>query len=204
MVSRSARTAFSLVELLVVVAIIAILAGLSVTGFNSILRSSRLDQAGRAVLDEINLARQVASARNENVELRFIRRPRDDGSGSNVYWQVQSGVLSVTGTTTNFSPLRPAASLPAGTAMETNATLSPLLAWGQEKTQTNPNYKFVALTVRPTGEVEPVNTPPVNALPQWCITIVPERQMGQPLAQIADFVTIQIDPLTSRPRSYRP
>lgn len=204
MASERVRSAFSLVELLFVVAIIVVLTGLSITGFNSILKSSRMDQAGRTLLDEINLARQLASARNQNVELRFIRRPRTDGSGADIYWQLQSGLLSVTDSSTNFSPLRSVASLPLGTALEPNVLLSPLLAQGQEKSHTNPDYKFVALTVRPTGEVELVNTPPVNALPQWCLTIVPERHLGQPLSEIADFVTIQIDPLTSRPRSYRP
>lgn len=200
----SGRGAFSLVELLVVIAIVAILSGIAINGFNSILNSSRMEQAGRTLIDEINLARQSAAARNENIELRFIRRGREAGSDAGVYWQLQAGTLTVSNSATNFVPLKAAASLPVGTVLETNATLSPLLAAGVERSNASPSYKFVALTVRPTGEIEPLNTPPINQLPAWCVTIVPQRQLGQPFSQINDFVTVQIDPLTTRPRFYRP
>lgn len=198
-----ARGAFSLIELLVVLVIVSILSVFAMNGFNGVLNSSRMGLAGNTVLDEINFARQSASARNENVELRFIRRARE-GTTTNVYWQLQSGTLIVSNVVTNFVPIKSVASLPVGTALSANSTLSPLLALGAVQTNTSPSYQFVALTVRPTGEIEPTNTPPVNQLPQWCVTIVPERQLAQPFSEVPDFVTVQIDPLTARPRFFRP
>lgn len=192
-----------MIELLVVIAVAAILLTLTVTGFNNILGSSRMDQAGRMVVDEINLARQTAAARNENVELRFIRKPRTDGSASDVYWQVQAGVLSKTDSTV-FSPLKAPSSLPTGVALETDSSLSPLLAAGSEVSSTSPAYNYRAMTFRPTGELEPVGSLQLNQLPAWSFTIVSERQLGQPLEEMSDFITVQLDPLTGRPRVYRP
>jgi prepilin-type N-terminal cleavage/methylation domain-containing protein len=73
--TRKSR-AFSLLELLIVIAILAMLSSVTVAGFNSIVASSRMDLAGRIVVDEIALARQMAVSRNENVLLRFQKQPR--------------------------------------------------------------------------------------------------------------------------------
>lgn len=197
------QNAFSLVELLVVMAISGILLALTVLGFNSLLTSSRMDQGGRLVVDEINLARQLAVTRNENVEIRFIRRNRAGETGASVYWQMQAGVVDKTNAAV-FTPIKQAAQLPAGIVIETGTLLSPLLTQLPESNNIAPSYTYRSIVVRPTGEVEPAGTPPVNELSRWCFTLIPERQLGRPLGEIRDFVTVQIDPLTARPRPYRP
>jgi uncharacterized protein (TIGR02596 family) len=62
---------FTLVELLVVLAVIAIVATLAVPGINSALKGSQLDQAGQMVHDQLNFYRQYAVANNVTVEARF-------------------------------------------------------------------------------------------------------------------------------------
>lgn len=202
MVSFSQR-GFSLVELLVVIGIMALLLGFGSVALNNVVNSSKMDQAGRQVLDEIALARQTATARNKNVELRLIRKPRTDGSGGNVYWQLQSGIVEATDST-NFSPIKSPASLPAGVALETSTEASPMMGYGSVETNSAPAYQFKRLIFRPSGELERTNVPPVNQPKLWVLTLVPERKLGEPLANQNDFITIQIDPITGRARAFRP
>ena len=66
--------AFSLVELLFVMVIIAIVTALTLPAFNSMGKAQALSSAGTSLLDTFALARQVAVAQNRVVELRFYRR----------------------------------------------------------------------------------------------------------------------------------
>lgn len=184
--------AFTLVELLVVVAIIAVLATLAINGFSSVTSSTRMEQAARMLAGDIDFARQAASSRNENVEIRFSKTNRPNSlSTGNVFWQWQV-VLPNKTNAANFTPLRPRASLPEGVVIDDSATHSPLL----KSTNT--------IVFRPSGEMNPVAGVDFTQPAQWCLTLVPERQLGTSVAAMSDFVTIQINPLVSRPQTYRP
>ena len=65
--------AFSLVELLVVISIIAIVAGFAVPAVSTMIRGSQLTQGSNMVTDQISLARQIALSRNRSVEVRFYK-----------------------------------------------------------------------------------------------------------------------------------
>jgi uncharacterized protein (TIGR02596 family) len=65
--------AFSLVELLVVISIIAIIAGFAVPAVTTMIRGSALTQGSQSITDQIILARQVALSRNRSVEVRFYK-----------------------------------------------------------------------------------------------------------------------------------
>jgi uncharacterized protein (TIGR02596 family) len=67
------RSAFSLVELLIVVAIIGIIAGFGIPAVQGVLRGSALTQAASQLTDNLGLARQHAISRNRVVEVRFYR-----------------------------------------------------------------------------------------------------------------------------------
>lgn len=189
---------FSLLELLVVIAILAILSTLTVAGFNSIVASSRMDLAGRIVFDEIALARQTALSRNENVQLHFQKKTRP-GSAEETFCSVQTFIVNKSNPANN-QPFKQASLLPEGVALESSNTYSPLL----ERAPLVSGKQDRFLTFRPNGEMEPIAGLDFQNLPDWCVTLVPERSLGKSLSEIADFITIQIDPLTSRPRSYRP
>ena len=67
------RSAFSLVELLIVVAIIGVIAGFGVPALSGVLRGSALSQASSQLTDSLSLARQHAITKNRIVEVRFYR-----------------------------------------------------------------------------------------------------------------------------------
>ncbi len=71
--SRRAR-AFSLLEILAVVAILEILMVLVAPAIVSSLGSSNLNKAGQTIGDQIALARQEALTRNREVQIRFLPR----------------------------------------------------------------------------------------------------------------------------------
>jgi len=198
--TRKSR-AFSLLELLIVIAILAMLSSVTVAGFNSIVASSRMDLAGRIVVDEIALARQMAVSRNENVLLRFQKQPRQ-GTSDAVFYRIQAFIADKADPS-KTNAVKGAALLPEGVALDPDATLSPLLNSAPGPIN-EPSSLDRILTFRPNGEMEPIPGLPFQNLTDWCLTLVPERSLGKPIPEIPDFITIQIDPLTSRPRSYRP
>ncbi|MFZ4775066.1 MAG: Verru_Chthon cassette protein D [Terrimicrobiaceae bacterium] len=65
--------AFSLIELLVVIGIIALLAALTLPGLNSTLQATQISQGTQIVADALALTRQTAGARNRPAVLRLYR-----------------------------------------------------------------------------------------------------------------------------------
>lgn len=90
------RSGFSLLEMLTVVFIIGLIAGVSVPAFLNFLKTFRLRTAGRQVLGDLNLARQVAISRNRDMYVFF----RDNRS----YDMIESGFQR--GIATGFNAVR--------------------------------------------------------------------------------------------------
>ena len=73
MQTHSKRSAFSLVELLVVIAVIGIIGGFAVPAVKSMLKGSGLNSGANMLLDEVALARQHALSKSRMVEFRIYR-----------------------------------------------------------------------------------------------------------------------------------
>jgi len=190
-----------LLELLVVIAVVLILVSMASLGMNQILQSVRMEQAGRMILEEIQVARQFAVSRNLSVELRVIEMPRGNVPGAPVFWCLQSGMRDMANTG-NFTTVGRMVQLPVGVALSPEPGLSSIIGSLPPLISTHPAYRYIALVIRPTGALEPVSGLPLNQ--PWFMTAVPENKLGAPLADISDFVTVQIDPWTARPTLYRP
>ncbi len=183
------RRAFSLVELLVVVAIIAVLATLATGGFTSAVQSGKVEQAGHTVLDEIEKARQVAAVRGKTAEVRIFKN-----TGATHYTGMQVWLVS---------PAEPASRLvkfPESVALLDDPNLSPWL--GQMTPGSMPvggeATDYLAFKVRPSGAIDPA-PPDRNKL---FLTVAADRTTAD--SKPSNYATIQLNPDTGRPLLYRP
>ncbi len=81
---RPATPAFTLIEMLAVIAIIAIVTAFIVPAASQMMRGNQLTQAANMVTDQISLARQQAVTQNAMIEVRFIRFADPEQPGETV------------------------------------------------------------------------------------------------------------------------
>lgn len=203
---------FTLLELLVVIAILAMLMVLTVPGITSTLRASHLNTAGRALVDQINLARQVTRSRNLPVEVRLYRlpdynQPATDpvGTTSGVFRAFQILLVDENGA---IVPLSRPEYLQSPVVISPGSKESALLAdtnashAERAPAATDPNlgtygknYRFVPFQFSPGGTTD------LTAGKDF-VTLV--LQNDKPLSDGVNFFTVQIDPVSGSARSFRP
>jgi prepilin-type N-terminal cleavage/methylation domain-containing protein len=140
---------FSLVELLLVMALIGILSVLTVPAISAIRGGHVVTQEGQLLNDQINLARQMALSRSRETELRLISYPGPAGDS----WAVQI-CESESG-----KPLHRLIKLEDNVVIGPSSELSPLL---QNLESSNASYprlasgtcEYRALKFRPNGRVK--------------------------------------------------
>lgn len=181
--------------------VVAVLIGLMVPAVNQVLQGNRMEEAGRMIVDEIQLARQIAAARNLMVELRFVERSVDGSPANMAFRGLQSGVFNKTNSS-EFIPLTRMALLPDGVIMSTNAQLSSILGALAKTTSSQFGYQYVSIAIRPTGMLEPQTGLALNQ--PWFVTAIPRSQSGKTIEEIDNFATVQVDPWTARPTLFRP
>lgn len=183
---------FSLVELMVAVAIIALLAGLAISAFNSVVISMNLNRTGQMVGDQIALARQEAVSRNTDVEVRFVAG-NDDTSK---YTSFQTWRLDAAGE--NAKPITKFEEFPLPIVI--NGELSPLLTKSNRSGTANfsslRNQSYKAVCFRPNGRLDTS-----LGLDEAYLTI---QTRNANVSSPDNYFTIQINPLTGRVSYYRP
>ena len=189
------KTAFSLVELLVVVAIIGIMASIAVPAFSSIAAASGITRGGQLLGDQIILARQEATTRNRDIEVRLIDMTNGAWSGytaMQLWLKDESGVLS---------PLGKIQKLPEGTIISSNNSLSPLLT---ADTSISGSTNFGATTcsykgfrIRASGS--PSST--INTNNNF-LTVVLARDASKTPPD--NYYSVSVNPVTSKVKIYRP
>ncbi len=191
-------SAFSLIELLVVMAIVVILMAAAVPALNSVLEGGRLTQATTLIVNQFTLAKQNATAENKNITLRVIRKDT-----SSPYDRIQLVRLDSAG---NATPMLRVATLPTQTAIASDPNLSSIMGIAESaaaptKDPSIPgletSYRYVQFTFRPRGSLE------LNIQANWFATVVFARHASDS-SPPANFATIQIDPVNGGVQVYRP
>lgn len=222
----SPKRGFTLVELLVVMAIVAIIATAAVTGFQSVNSALGLSTAAQQITSEITTARQTALTYSKTVEVRFYYYP-DARTGTSQYQAIQT--FSTTDGI-NFTQLDRATFLPpsimisqsTGTSSsalsypfgESSSTVNPTLTGtGTTGAQSIPgtvglNYQYKVLRFKPGGSIDfviptsgaPSGWPPTS----WYITLFEKKYASAANSAIKNFITINVDATDGRVRTFQP
>lgn len=226
--------AFSLIELLVVVAIIGLVAMFAIPATQSVLRGSALDSSSSLLLEQMSLARQEAISRNRTIEARFYRYGDPEMPGEKVdspetgnfrtiqlFERTENGI---------WVPLEKAARLPDQIVMSAGERLSTILgedyakrvitrSAAQADSINNPdlprvgkNYEYIAFRFLPHGgtDLPALGNPGKNSQGGlWHITLHATNDIPRTNPPAFDkappnYVTWMVDPTTGIGRVYRP
>jgi uncharacterized protein (TIGR02596 family) len=204
-------SAFSLLELLIVITIIVIMASLMGPTLNSALRGTALTQGTDKVLGVLSLAHQTAITKAQTVEVRFysymnVETPGDTGQGHAIQaFSVDDGG--------NYSPLMKAQILPNTVIMVNNTNLSTLM--GQTNAaapaayaipRVKNNYSCASFQYYRGGSTSLAAA--ANAPNAWTITVVNLTDMmgvnSNATTLPLNYATVVIDPYNGSLKTYRP
>jgi uncharacterized protein (TIGR02596 family) len=193
---NSGADAFSLIELLVVMAVLAILVSVSVPALTSLTAGSNLNRAGQLVGDQIAMARQEAVAKNRDVQIVFYNLTNGltkgwRGMSVQRIEQTSSGKVMVA--------VSKVAQLPDNVIISESSTLSPMLTAGTTGTTNLANFgsvQYSAFRFRANGSLEGGFGAANNIL-----TLQMATAQGNPPS---NYYTIQVNALTGRVSVYRP
>ena len=221
---QQAPRGFTLVELLVVIAMIALLATFAVPSIDSMIGANDINRSQQAVQDSLAFARQTAIARNRRVEVRFYKLDHPESVGSDqTFCAMQAFLIDESN---KVAPVGRITRLPRSVLMNEAEANSTLIGKLPKKTNwtadTGPdpqiplgsngkNYDAKAFQFRPDGSTNLI--PPTD---KWFVTIHATRsgladtfrddRVGgiKATRPPLNFVTLQIDPVSGSVRSYRP
>jgi len=192
------KAAFSLIEVLVSVALILVLTGLAVVAFNNISRSFSIGAAGQQARSAILVAAQEATARSRPVEMRLCRATgsenptviqfilhESDGSTRPLQRPlVTSEQVVIDGRTNQSTLLSGLAYRAAGPADPRAAGLGT-------------SYEYAGFFLLPGG----ITSLSSNSTQAPVLVFRSANDSGTPPA---NFAAIQLDPHTSRTQLHRP
>jgi len=189
------RRGFSLLELLVVVAILSLLAVLLTPAVNTILRAAQLNKAGNLVVNNLSLAYEEAVVRNNEIVVRLFKYPDNSpnpGWGAVQILRRQSGGTLV--------PITKVLEMPNTMRIVDDPKVSPLLGLA------NPGPAGIELP--PFGEVatKSFRFRPGGALdPQFSSDpVLTIQSVTESKVPGANFFTLRINPITGKVTIYRP
>lgn len=229
--NNSRKTAaFTLIEMITVVGIISLLVALVAPALIDVVRSTRLNSAGDALVNRISLAQQSAVSLSSEVEVRFYRYvdSNSDRPDDNSYYAYQVVQTLQDGTQ---KPISDPYYMESGIIISAQDQLSPLLQTAVQQFE-GPNNRFLftppgsatgsdvnyaAMRFYPDGSMRMLNAnvtagADINnvatayTIPNYdeSFLILVESRDSQSSQVPTNYYCIQIDSYTGRTRVYRP
>jgi uncharacterized protein (TIGR02596 family) len=209
------RSAFSLIELLLVVAVIMLLMTMAQMALSNVSNSTRLSTSAQVVGDAFNLARQIAVAQNQYVQVRLFSLKDTPGKYSviGIYRSDMPYYLA------DYAPVETAGKMRKEGQFK--KLQDPVVLWSSAQHSTllsilegetlrkgtttkidGKDYDWVSFYFRPDGAMD-VKLPSASTDNFATLTMISSGgQQGNQLPQ--NFVTLTLDPINGRFRVLRP
>lgn len=189
---------FSLVELLVVMAVLGVLVVIATPALHSISQGNSVTRAGQDLADSLILSHDEAITRNRKVTIRFIKKTDSNGGGLR-YRAIQAWVIK--DDAGNLAPLTRVISFPAAVVVAESPTLSPLIqappAQAGTMTISGVPCDYVAFTILANGSLDSTISNQSSFL-----TLVQERDVST--TSPVNFFSIFLSPITGEVSTFRP
>lgn len=214
-------SAFTLVEMLVVIAVILVLLGLVVPATVTLLRGSQLTQGGDMLMAQLDFARQAALSRNRTVQVRVCRPT--GGRYTAIMPLYVATVMSSSGVVTQtYTAVAKPITLPTAVIIDAGSALSTILnpSGGSPVTalSTDPGlgsfgtaYQYVAFQFKPDGSTDLVSqtSPSISSgtagtTSLWFLTVHSQVDGDALTTPPPNYYAIQVDAYNGHVRQFRP
>lgn len=195
------RRGFTILELLAVIAVISILGALMIPAISSIGGSRNLENAGRIVADQWNLARQEAITQNRVIEFRLYQFQDSQQPGSES--AIQALQIFERDAVTGTHPISRPTFLPPGIVISDQAALTSLVSLPPELASADDPL----ISRAPAGylirkiQIQPNGTPLLPSGEKHFLTIVSSKVKSMPPNH---YVLLSISPANGRLQTFRP
>jgi|GEM_PF-817890 len=217
------RRGFTLVEILIVLALIAMLLFMIVPGLKDVFRGSKLTSVADQIMGDMNLARQTAIKESIAVEVRFYKFSNPDTRNEERFAAYQCFRLAQDlNTPSDYTTKRIARpilekvrTIAQGVTIVESEQWSTLLkdeAMKQDRERVrglipgerDTEASYVSFLITPEGETNLDR----SGAKQWYLTLVNETEYQAAPNPAAlkpnNFITLQVDPYTANVRRYQP
>lgn len=199
---------FSLVELIVVVAVVGLLAVFAIPAVSQMLRGMSVTATSTMVADQLKAARQIAISRNLAVEVRFYQLPdyrSTANAGPELYRAVQTFVINGKGVTPISRPIY----FSSPVVLSTKTAEGGILARAGTNSSFslpvyNINYRYVAVQFQPDGSVATFPNDPNSSLSVTNSFVTVSLKDEKSIIDGGNFATVFFDPFNGFVKTYRP
>lgn len=199
----SRRSAFSLVEIMVVLAIVTAVMAVGTPYVFSSIQSASLTSAGDTLMQKISQAQQRALTENKVIGLEFYFYAKDGVEACHALRMV-----SIDAATNAATPLEEPVYWGDGRVVLVNGALSPLFAStpaADTGTAAHEPFKGLEATFHRVRFYPGGSTSLTIPLRQAYVTMVGSNRYQKEMTDPPpNYYTVQLDPVAGRSRSYRP